>query len=225
MAEPQEIMELGFMVVYLIYILFIVLVMLKKRSSLDSEKRPAALRVLFGFSSLLIRDLGHVGAIIINFIIGEENLAITGIGTLFESVGLIFLFIFWTDAWRLENSHSKNTIYYILIVTGLIGLIIFIFPQNNWTGIPSSHFWAIIRNIPWLIQGIGISILILIDAWKMDDKLIKIIGICIFSSFFFYMPVIFIGNIIPMLGMLMIPGTIIYMIWEFCSVKRFYPSK
>jgi len=224
MADPQEIMELGFMVVYLIYILIIVIVMMKKRSSLDSEKRPAALRVLFGFSSLLIGDIGHVGAIIINFFLIEENLVITGIGTLFESIGLLFLFIFWIDAWRLEYSHSKNTIYYILIITGFIGLIIFIFPQNNWAGVPSSRFWAIIRNIPWLIQGIGISILILNDARKTDDKLMKIIGICIFSSFFFYMPVIFFGNTLPMLGMLMIPGTIIYMIWEFYSVKRFFPS-
>jgi len=225
MADPQEIMELGFMVVYLIYILVIVIIMMKKKSSVDSEKQPAALRVLFGFSSLFIGDIGHVGAIIINFFLNEGNLAITGIGTLCESIGLLFLFIFWTDAWRLEYSHSKNIIYYILIITGVIGLIIFIFPQNNWTGVPSSRDWAIIRNIPWIIQGIGLSILIFIDARKTEDKLMKIIGICIFSSFFFYMPVIFFGNTVPMLGMLMIPGTIIYMIWEFYSVKRFFLSK
>ncbi len=192
--------------------------------ALSTEKRPSALSVLLGFTSLLIGDFGHVGARLFIFLSGEENPALIGIGTLLESIGLIFLFIFWTNAWRLEYSHSKNTFFYILITTGIIGLIIFIFPQNNWTGDPSSQTWMIIRNIPWALQGIGISILIINDAKKNDDKLMKIIGICIFSSFFFYMPVILIGNILPMLGILMIPGTIIYMVWEFYSVRRFFPS-
>jgi len=146
-----------------------------------------------------------------------------GIGTLFESVGLIILFIFWTDAWRLEFSHPKKIIYYILVITGILGLIMFTFPLNDWIGGTTPKHWLIIRNIPWLIQGIGISILIIKDARKIDDKLMMKIGICIFSSFFFYMPVVFFGDIYPMLGMLMIVGTAIYMFWEFYSVKRFFP--
>jgi len=224
MADPQELMEVGFMVVYLIYILIIVIIMLKRKSSLASEKRPVALRILLGFISLLIGDIGHVGARLYVFISTDQNTAILGIGTLFESIGLIFLFIFWIDAWRLEFSHSKNIIYYILIFTGILGLIIFTFPLNDWTGGSTLKYWLIIRNIPWAIQGIGISILIINDAKKNDDKLMKRIGICIFSSFFFYMPVVFFGDIYPMLGMLMIVGTAIYMFWEFYSVRRFFPS-
>ena len=225
MADPQELMEVGFKVVYLIYILTIVIIMIKRKSSLSSENRPVALRVLFGFIALLMGDIGHVGARLYVFLSADQTTAVLGIGTLFESVGLIILFIFWTDAWRLEFSHPKKIIYYILVISGISGLILFTFPQNDWTGGTTPKYWLIIRNIPWLIQGIGISILIIKDARKIDDKLMMKIGICIFSSFFFYMPVVFFGDIYPMLGMLMIVGTAIYMFWEFYSVKRFYPSK
>ena len=222
MADPQEIMELAFMVIYLTWIFIIVITMMKRRSSLASEKRPAAMRILFGFTALLIGDIGHVGAELYNFLSTDQNAAIFGIGRLFEAIGIIFLFMFWLDAWRLEFSHSKNVIYYILIITGILGLIIFIFPQNEWISNSPDQYWVIIRNIPWSIQGIGVSLLIINDSRKNDDKLMKKIGICILISYLFYLPVVFVGVQYPMLGMLMIPGTIIYMFWQFYSVKRFF---
>ncbi len=226
MADPQEIMEVGFMIIYFIYILIIVIIMIKRKSSLPSERQPTALRILLGFLALLIGDFGHVSArLFIFFSINTDiNNLIFGIGILLENIGLRLLFIFWLDAWRLEFSHSKNSIYYILIITGIIGLIIFIFPQNDWIGNSAPQYWKIIRNIPWVIQGMGISILIINDGNRKKDKLMKKIGICIIISFLFYMPVIFVGDKYPFLGMLMIPGTIAYMFWEFYSLKRFFSS-
>ncbi len=223
MATSTEMMEMGFMIIYLIYVLIIVIIMMRRKSALSSENRPAALRVLFGFSALLIGDIGHVGARLYILLSAEQNTTIFGIGSLLESIGVIILFIFWTDAWRLEFSHSKQIVYYILILTGILGLILFTFPQVGWTSDSTPQYWIIIRNIPWTIQGIGVSLLIFNDARKNDDKLMKKIGICIFSSYLFYLPVVIFGFQYPMLGMLMIPGTIIFMIWEFYSVKRFFP--
>ena len=100
----------------------------------------------------------------------------------------------------------------------------FTFPVNDWKGDSPPRYWLIIRNMPWLIQGVGVSLLIFKDAKKNDDKLMKKIGVCILISFLFYMPVIFIGHIYPMLGTLMIVGTIFYMFWQFYSIKRFFPS-
>lgn len=224
MADPGEIMRLAFMVFYMIYIFIVVIIMMKRKSSLSQEKKPAAMRVLLGFTALLIGDIGHVGARLYNFLSTEKNPAIYGIGELLECSGLLILFICWIDAWRLEFSHSKKAIYYILIFTGILGLIMFTFPVNDWLGDSPPQYWLIIRNMPWLIQGVGVSLLILNDAKKNDDKLMKKIGICILISFLFYMPVIFIGYIYPMLGTLMIVGTIFYMFWQYYSVKRFFPS-
>ncbi len=121
MATSTEMMEMGFMIIYLIYILIIVITMIRRKSMLSSENRHAALRVLFGFSALLIGDIGHVGARLYILLSAEQNTVIDGIGSLLESIGVIILFIFWTDAWRLEFSHSKQIIYYILILTGILG--------------------------------------------------------------------------------------------------------
>jgi hypothetical protein len=222
--DSQVMMEMGFNVIYLIYIICIVSIMAKKYGSLAEEKKKSAKFVLLAFASLLIGDIGHVGARLIAFFSGDidSNYAILGLGSLFEMVGLIFLFMFWTVAWLVEYKHEKTILFYVLIAIGLIGLVIFALPQNDWMGETAPYTWLVIRNIPWLIQGLAVSILLMKGGKEHDDALIKRIGLCIFISFFFYMPVVFFGYLQPMLGMLMIPGTIIYMIWQYTSIKRFF---
>jgi len=227
MANPQEMMEITFSVIYLIYICVIVILMLKNMKNANQKEIGTAKRIRLAFIALFIGDLGHVGARLIVFFSGEGEVAyaISGIGTLLEAVGLIFLFIFFTDAWRVQFNHQKNLLFKVLIGIGIVGLIIFVFPQNQWTAQSSPYEWLVIRNIPWLIQGIALSILIYRDAKAVDDKQLVRIGIYIFISYFFYMPVIFFGHIAPMLGMLMIIGTIVYMLWQYTSYSRFFKKR
>ncbi len=223
-TNATELSEMIFNIIYLLFISTIVSLMTLRRKKVSAENKPAALRVLLAFGSLLIGDIGHVGARLIVFFSGdiEQKSAILGIGSLLEMIGLIFLFIFWTDAWRLKFSKPKGITYYCLIGVGVIGLIILVLPANGWMSGTTSYFWRILRNMPWLIQGLGVSILLFIDAKKNDDPLMKRMGICIFISYFFYMPVIFAGHLVPMLGMLMILATGIYMTWQYTSLRYFY---
>ncbi|MHA1242858.1 MAG: hypothetical protein ACTSQU_19055, partial [Promethearchaeota archaeon] len=195
MAEPQVIMEITFSVIYLIYICAIVILMSKNMKNVNQKEITTAKRIRLAFIALFIGDLGHVGARLIVFFSGEGemNYAILGIGSLLEAVGLIFLFMFFTDAWRVQFNHPKNLLFKVLIGIGIVGLIIFVFPQNEWTAQSSPYEWLVIRNIPWLIQGIALSILIFRDAKAVNDKKLLRIGIYIFVSYFFYMPVIFFG--------------------------------
>ena len=227
MADTQVIMEITFSVIYLIYICAIVILMSKNLKKVNQKELTTAKRIRLAFIVLFIGDLGHVGARLIVFFSGEGemNYAILGIGSLLEAVGLIFLFMFFTDAWRVQFNHPKNLLFKVLIGIGIVGLIIFAFPQNEWTAQSSPYEWLIIRNIPWLIQGIALSILIFRDAKAVDDKQLVRIGIYIFISYFFYMPVIFFGEIAPQLGMLMIIGTIVYMMWQYTSYSRFFKKR
>jgi len=227
MANPQEMMEITFSVIYLIYICVIVILMSKNMKNANQKEIGTAKRIRLAFIALFIGDLGHVGARLIVFFSGEGEVAyaISGIGTLLEAVGLIFLFIFFTDAWRVQFNHQKNLLFKVLVGIGIVGLIIFVFPQNQWTAQSSPYEWLVIRNIPWLIQGIALSILIYRDAKAVNDKQLVRIGIYIFISYFFYMPVIFFGHIAPMLGMLMIIGTIVYMLWQYTSYSRFFKKR
>ncbi len=227
MADPQVMMEMTFSVIYLVYICVIVILMSKNIKNVNQKEIPTAKRILLAFLALLIGDLGHVGARLIDFISVEveTNYFILGIGSLFEMVGLIFLFMLFTDAWRVHFDRPKNLLFKVLIGIGIVGLIIFVFPQNQWTAQSSPYEWVVIRNIPWLIQGVALSILIYRDAKAVDDKKLVRIGIYIFISYFFYMPVIFFGELVPMLGMLMIIGTIVFMLWQYTSYSRFFKKK
>ncbi|MFX1337878.1 MAG: hypothetical protein ACFFDK_04660 [Promethearchaeota archaeon] len=190
----------------------------------NKDEIKTAKYILLAFISLMIGDLGHVGARLVTFF--SENFAsnygIFGIGVLFEMIGLILLFIFYTNAWRIHFNKPNDLIFKSLIVVGIIGLIIFTFPQNQWNTEPISYEWLIIRNIPWLIQGMALATLIIRDARAVKDPILIRIGILILISFLFYIPVILFGSIEPMLGLLMIPGTFIYMLWQYNSYKRFF---
>ena len=133
--------------------------------------------------------------------------------------------MFFTEAWRVQFNHPKNLLFKGLVGIGIVGLIIFVFPQNQWTAQSSPYEWLVIRNIPWLIQGIALSILICRDGKAANDKQLVRIGIYIFISYFFYMPVIFFGEIAPQLGMLMIIGTAVYMLWQYTSYSRFFKKR
>ena len=225
--DPQIMMEMIFNIIYLIYIFFVVIFMSKNMKRVDVAELGTAKRIRLAFVLLFIGDLGHIGARLIAFFSGdlESNYAVLGIGTLFEMVGLIFLFMFYTDAWRIHFKHGNNLLFKVLIGVGIIGLVIFALPQNQWTAQVAPYEWLIIRNIPWLIQGIAVAILIFRDAKAVNDSLLVRISIYILISFFFYMPVVFFGHIFPMLGMLMIIGTILYMLWQYTSYKLFFTKK
>ncbi len=222
--DYRILMQIMFSIIYLIYISFIVIIMSKNLKKVIADEEKTAKYILLAFISLLIGDMGHLGARLFN--IFSENASSTygifGIGVLLEMIGLIFLFIFYTNAWRIHFNKPKSLLFKSLIGIGVIGLIIFAFPQNQWNTEPISYEWLIFRNIPWLLQGVILDILIIRDGKVANDPLMIRIGILILVSYFFYMPVILFASIEPMLGLLMIPGTIIYMLWQYSSYKRFF---
>ena len=74
-----------------------------------------------------------------------------------------------------------------------------------------------------MILGFGVLYLILRDSLKAKDRLFRWIAYCIIFSYLFYTPVIFWVREIPLLGMLMIPKTIMYVVIAFLAYKRLYP--
>lgn len=225
-SSSQVMMEMGFNIIYLIYIFIIVLMMNKRRSQLSNEQYAKSKWVLFAFAALLIGDFGHVGARLIAFASNslEDNPPILGIGSLFEMVGLIFLFMFWAFAWQTTFNKPRNGLFYGLVAIGFIGLIIFTLPQNGWTTNDTPYWLSFVRNIPWFLQGVIVSILIIRDAGASGNKQMKSIGLLILFSYCFYMPVVWFVHLNSMLGMLMIPGTVVYMVWEYLSLKYYFPK-
>ncbi len=81
-------------------------------------------------------------------------------------------------------------------------------PQNDWTG--DSHVsWGIYRNIPFVIIGI---VMIVLFFSKREDKPFGFMWLAILLSFAFYLPVVLWSDVSPMIGMLMMPKTCMY-VW------------
>lgn len=96
------------------------------------------------------------------------------------------------------------------------------FPQNDWGRLVPPADWGLLRNFPLIIVGIAVAYLLLRYGFKENDKRYQYFGYTIVASFFFYIPVILFVRDIPILGMLMIPKTVAYMILAWLTYKYYY---
>jgi hypothetical protein len=205
-------MEISFDLLYLIAIWVIVILMFKKRANLLEENKKIGVLFIWMFFLLALGDTGHVGFRVPAYALGglEANPTLIGLGTLATAITVTFFYMLAAEVWRVRFNRKKDWIWWGLMTVGVIRLLIMIPAQNQWgSGVPPFN-WSLARNIPLMIQGIGIAILMMRDAIKHDDRMVKQISAMIFVSYAFYMPVIFFVRKIPMLGMLMMPKTLAY---------------
>ncbi|MBP3196125.1 MAG: hypothetical protein J6N21_03875, partial [Butyrivibrio sp.] len=73
--------------------------------------------------------------------------------------------------------------------------------------------WGIYRNIPFLVIGIMTVVLWYKDA--KGDARFRFMALAVALSFAFYLPVVVLAHCIPIMGMLMLPKTVMY-IWILC---------
>lgn len=131
-----------------------------------------------------------------------------GIGTFITSITMtIFYFILYC-IFEMRNN-KKNVILKTCIgLLAVFRIILCLMPQNDWTG-ESPVLWGIYRNIPFVIIGI---IMVVLYFWQRNDQPYKFMWLAILLSFAFYIPVVLWADVSPMIGMLMLPKTCMY-VW------------
>ena len=110
----------------------------------------------------------------------------------------------------------------ILFGAGVIRIVMMLFGQNEWNRIVSPQPWATYRNVPLVVLGLGTAALILRAAREEQDQAFKWIGVMVLVSYAFYIPVVLLVEAIPMIGMLMIPKTVVYVIMAWLGYKEIY---
>ena len=136
-----------------------------------------------------------------------------GIGKFITSITMTIFYIILYYVWRLRYQiQGKNNITIAVYVLAIIRIALCLFPQNAWTSAASSLSWGIYRNIPFTIMGFIIIYLFYNSAKENHDKEFQYMWLTIVISFGFYLPVVLFADIVPMIGMLMIPKTCAY-IW------------
>lgn len=145
---------------------------------------------------------------------GLENFTMAlGIGKFITSITMTIFYIILYYIWRMRYDIKDKKMYTVFVyLMAIMRIVLCLFPQNGWTSSVSSLSWGIYRNIPFTLMGLVIIFLFYKSSREHNDLLFKNMWLTIVISFGFYLPVVLFADIIPLIGMLMIPKTLAY-VW------------
>ncbi len=181
---------------------------------------------LMGFAVLILGcgDAFHLVPRVLNYFTDADLTAWLGIGKLVTSVTMtvfyLLMYRLWIEVYGEREHKGLSAAVYAL---SAIRVILCLMPQNRWLMNESSVSWGIIRNIPFVALGVIVICL----YFKNQNKLrsFRLVWLLVALSFLFYIPVAVAAGIVPMLGMLMLPKTVCYMIliavfWKYSARKN-----
>lgn len=208
-ALPESIFDIS-------YLLFAVIsgIMLLKNARGKKEV------LLFGIMTLLLGcgDAFHLIPRVLNYWVPGDYTAALGIGKLVTSITMTLFYLLMEYA-RRERYKIKGEKPLLISVWMLSAARIALccFPQNGWTSAEPSLLWGILRNIPF--AAIGIITVIMWFCSSKNDKPLKFAWLAVTLSFLFYLPVVLWSQTLPIIGMLMLPKTCMY-IWLIVMFKK-----
>ncbi|MDE5699393.1 MAG: hypothetical protein K2I96_18625 [Lachnospiraceae bacterium] len=206
----QAIVETLFDAVYLITVITLGIVMIRKSGGNRQYRLFGIMAVVLGLG-----DSFHlVPRAIALCTTGLDNFTIAlGLGKLITSVTMtifyILLYYVWRNRYRIDG---RNGITILIFILSALRIILCLFPQNGWLSANPPLSWGIYRNIPFALLGLLIIVLFYQEAKAQNDTAFRWMWLTIVLSFGFYIPVVLWADAIPMIGMLMIPKTCAY-VW------------
>ena len=226
--------EISFTFTYLVVLWIIVIAMKRRLPQLAEADRPVAQLHMWAFGLLAVGDSAHILARVIAYALGGLDaqpeifgtpLGIVGLGALATSITLTLFYAMMLVIWHNHFGKPYGWFGALLFAAAAIRLIIMIFPGNQWQSPSSPHDWALYRNIPFWIQGLGVAYLFWRDGRAANDKLYPQMGVLFLLSFAFYTPVILFAHQIPILGMLMLPKTLVYGIVAYVVYRHLFAPR
>ena len=206
----QAIVETLFDVVYLVSVITIGLVMIRK----SRGKRQFR---LFGLMAVVLGagDSFHlIPRAIALCTTGLENYTVAlGIGKWITSVTMtvfyVLLYYVWRQRYKVQGQAGLTAAVYGLAA---VRVALCMMPQNQWLSADAPLSWGIYRNIPFALLGLLVIVLFYRSAKEHNDRAFRFMWLTIVLSFGFYIPVVLWADTVPLIGMLMIPKTCAY-VW------------
>lgn len=192
----------------ILYLLFAILsgCVLLKRAEGKTEKLMGAAALLLGCG-----DAFHLVPRVLHYFSDADMTAALGIGKLVTSVTMtvfyVLLYYVWLGRFREKENRTLTAAVWCLAA---VRIVLCLFPQNGWLQNSGGMTWGIIRNIPFVILGAVICGLYLKN--RGADRIFSRLWLYILLSFAFYIPVAVGAGAVPMLGMLMLPKTVCYIL-------------
>lgn len=168
---------------------------------------------LMGLSALILGlgDAFHLVPRVLNYFSSRDMTAALGIGKLVTSVTMTVFYLLLYYVWLgfYGEAKSKGMTAFVWTLTA-VRVALCLLPQNEWLKNSADATWGMIRNIPFVILGATVCLLFLRSREK--GKVLKNLWIYILLSFAFYIPVTVGAGALPVLGMLMLPKTVCYIL-------------
>lgn len=197
--------ESAFDVIYLLFALVAGICILCRRRDRIGK--------LMGFATLILGcgDAFHLVPRVLNYFVDADFTAWLGIGKLVTSVTMtvfyVLMYRLWISAYKKPESKGVSAVIYAL---AFIRVILCALPQNRWLENDSPVVFGIIRNIPFV--ALGVIIICLFFETRKEIGTFRCIWLLVALSFLFYIPVAVAAPFLSILGMLMLPKTVCYMI-------------
>ena len=220
--------EIVFNLAYLAVVWTLVGLMIIGRARVARTDWPVARLFIAAFALLALGDTGHVGFRVWAYALGDleaqvGGVGLVGIGALSTAITVTLFYVLLVMIWRARFNKPLGWFGWTLFAAAVIRLILMAFPQNDWNSSVPPQPWSLYRNLPLIIQGLGVAALILRDARARQDRLFQWVGIWILVSYGFYTPVILFVQTAPLVGMLMIPKTLAYVAIALLAYRSHYP--
>lgn len=217
----QAVMETLFDTVYLVSVITIGIVMIRRCKGERQFRLFGCMAVVLGAGDafhLVPRALALCTTGL------DHYTAALGIGKLITSVTMTIFYVLLYYVWRLRYQVQGRK-GLTAAVYGLAGLriLLCLLPQNQWLSAEAPLSWGIYRNIPFALLGLLVILLFYRSAKEQKDRAFRWMWLTIVLSFGFYIPVVLWADAVPMIGMLMIPKTCAY-VWTvligYSAMKR-----
>jgi hypothetical protein len=234
--NPQftVIFESAFNILYLVVIWTMVFLMTRYLLEVPEKDRPTARLIRVAFLLLAAGDTGHVGFRVVAYLMGGldtrvnflgSDMTLAGLGSLCTAFTVTLFYMILVFVWLKRYNRESNSLTNVLLGVGLIRLVMMALPANDWASVVPPQPMSLYRNIPLMIQGIGVIFLFLSSGYKENDATFRTIGWWIVVSFAFYTPVILFAQKFPLLGMLMIPKTCAYLVVAWVAYQSLWRQK
>lgn len=198
-----KIMEAVFCVFYLIFTTIAGFRIVQKSNGRQQIR-------LFGIMALVLvfGDAFHLIPRIFAAVNPAGDYAVSlGIGKLITSVTMTFFYLILYFLYEMRYAAKNTALRSAVILLSLIRMLLCLMPQNDWTG-AAPVVWGVYRNIPFTVLGL---IMVVLFFRKRTDSAFRWMWLAIALSFAFYIPVVLWADLSPMIGMLMLPKTCMYM--------------
>ena len=192
----------------ILYLLLAILCgsLILRRARMPVEKRMGAATLLLGCG-----DAFHLVPRVLNYFIAADFTAALGLGKLVTSLTMtvfyVYLYHIYLGVYHREGDRRVTTAVYVLAAARVV---LCLFPQNGWLRNDSGALWGLLRNLPF--AALGAVIAVLYFRARRERPRFRLVWLYITLSFLFYLPVAVGAGVLPLLGMLMLPKTVCYIL-------------